>query len=39
MKTRKTHLAKRPLTRILVIWIIQTVALIIMALLMKSVYI
>ncbi len=39
MKEKKTPLLKRPVVRILVIWIIQTVALIIMALLMESVQI
>ncbi len=37
MGKRKTPLAKRPVIRILIIWIIQTVALLIMALLMDSV--
>ncbi len=37
MKQPKTPLAKRPLIRILLIWIIQTVALLIMAWLMDSV--
>ncbi len=37
MEKRKTPLAKRPVIRILIIWIIQTVALLIMALLMDSV--
>lgn len=37
MKSKKTPLAKRPLIRILVIWFIQTAALIIMAALMSSV--
>lgn len=37
MKAPKTPLAKRPLVRILVIWFIQTVALLIMAWLMDSV--
>jgi uncharacterized membrane protein YvlD (DUF360 family) len=39
MEKRRTPLAKRPVVRILIIWAIQTVALIIMALLMDSVYI
>ncbi len=37
MKKTKTPLAKRPFIRILIIWIIQTVALLIMAWLMDSV--
>ena len=36
---KTTHLMKRPVIRILIVWIIQTIALIIMALLMKSVYV
>ncbi len=39
MKKRKTPLTKQPVIRILIIWVIQTVALIIMALLMDSVYV
>ena len=37
MKKKKTPWSKRPVLRILVIWIIQTVALLIMAYLMDSV--
>jgi putative membrane protein len=37
MEKRKTPIAKRPLVRILIIWLIQTVALLIMAWLMDSV--
>ena len=39
MKTRTAPLTKRPVIRLLVIWIIQTLALIIMALLMDSVFV
>lgn len=39
MKERKTPLLKRPIIRILVIWIIQTVALIVMGLILNGVYI
>ena len=39
MEKRRTPLAKRWYIRLLIIWVIQTVALIIMAILMDSVYI
>jgi uncharacterized membrane protein YvlD (DUF360 family) len=39
MNKRETPLMKRPVVRILIIWVIQTLALIVMALLMDSVYV
>jgi putative membrane protein len=39
MKKPKTPFLKRPIVRILIIWIIQTAALVIMSILMESVYV